>query len=253
MNKRILKPYFSIIIPAHNEEQFLIPLLHSLYWQRFDKQLFEVIIVDNNSTDITRVLAKRSKRLFSELSIRVFTERKVGVSYARNTGGVKAKGSILIFLDADIITSPSLLSSIYQKTKKEHSQAGTIRTLALENSIVGLFIYWTMELIKKYIKRPFGKNFCSKEIFLAVGGYDTNHDRELWHLGTNLDFLIRVKKYLLQKKKKSLAHIKSPIYTSLRRFETKGYFSVLTRWGMVYLGIPLLCRKILQFLSYSRV
>lgn len=243
--------YFSIVIPAHNEERTLIPLLHSLYWQEFDKKLFEVLIVHNNSSDQTTLIAKRCQKMFGEMSIAVLRESSQGVSFARNRGGEWARGKFLIFLDADNIASPYLLSEIYKKTL-DHFLAGTIRTLALEKSLKGDTIYWILEIIKQTIPRPFGKNFCSKEIFQKVGGYDTSHDRKVWYLGTNLDFLLRVGHYLSLYKKKNITHIAIPIYTSLRRMEEKGYFRILIRWGMVYIGIPKICKRILEFLSYER-
>ncbi len=80
----------SVIIPAFNEENFLPRCLESLKNQKFKD--FEIIVVDNNSTDKTAEIAKK-------FNVILFSEKNQGVAYARNKGSEIAKGEILVFTD----------------------------------------------------------------------------------------------------------------------------------------------------------
>lgn len=54
-------------------------------------------------------------------------------------------------------------------------------------------------------------------------------------VGENVVFLTRVQKFL-KNKNKQLGHVNTPVYISLRRFETKGYVKVLLQWFFGYIG-----------------
>lgn len=85
----------SIIIPVYNEESHLKTCLESIAWQT--QKPDEVIVVDNNSTDKTVQIAK------SFPFVKVVSEKKQGVLYARNKGFQQAKSDILGRIDADSI------------------------------------------------------------------------------------------------------------------------------------------------------
>ena len=90
-------PFFSIIIPALNEEKYLPLLLSDLSQQTY--QNFEVIIVDGQSNDKT--IAK-SQQFASKLpSLKILISKIKNVSVQRNLGADKAKGEYLVFNDAD--------------------------------------------------------------------------------------------------------------------------------------------------------
>lgn len=222
---------FSIIIPAYNEKKVVLNLLESLKKQRFDKNKFEIIIVNNNSTDKTRDSVLQFKKYNTNLQISLVEEARPGVCMTRNTGGRSGKGKVLIFLDADNIVPVNFLNDVYRKVFIENYAAGTIKILPIEKSLRGYIVFSILEFIKCAIKRPFGKSFVKKEIFSAVNGFDEKRQ----YLGTNLDFLIRVKKYI-KKRRMRMTHISNPIYTSLRRFEEDGYVNILSKWGLAYLG-----------------
>lgn len=87
----------SIVIPAFNEEKILKTLLDSLVAQKTTVQ-FEVILVDNNSTDSTRAIADL---YVAKLPLRIITEKKKGRSPARRAGFEAANGEIILSTDAD--------------------------------------------------------------------------------------------------------------------------------------------------------
>ncbi|MCQ8185381.1 glycosyltransferase [Parvularcula maris] len=91
------RPLVSIIVPAFNAEQFLQQMVLSIRHQ--DMSSWELVIVNNNSTDTTEDLALEwSGR---DPRIRVVSEPAAGVSHARNRGLAEATGRFITFLDAD--------------------------------------------------------------------------------------------------------------------------------------------------------
>lgn len=103
----------SVIVPAYNSAQTLPICIESLTRQTYPAQDYEVIIVNDGSTDAT-------VRLLSEISLppnfRVLhhaTNR--GLASARNSGIRQAQGEILIFLDADMVAAPDFIARHVQR------------------------------------------------------------------------------------------------------------------------------------------
>lgn len=92
---------FSVVIPAHNEADYLAATLASVQAQDFAGGI-EVIVVDNGSTDGTAALAHRS-------GARVVAEPTPGVCAARQRGTEAARGEIVVSTDADTLHPPDWL------------------------------------------------------------------------------------------------------------------------------------------------
>jgi glucosyl-dolichyl phosphate glucuronosyltransferase len=97
----------SIIIPTYNRATYLSQCLQALDLLTVNSSKFEIIVVDNNSTDDTRDAVMNFAESHPGLNIRYFCEKKQGVSYARNRGVMEACGEIVCFLDDD---SPPLVN-----------------------------------------------------------------------------------------------------------------------------------------------
>ncbi len=98
-------PLVSFVIPCHNAERFLGEAIQSVLEQVYDD--FEVIVVDDGSTDHTRQLVET----FDDPRIRYIYQENRGPGGARNTGAAAAKGDYLAFLDADDIALPHRLAA----------------------------------------------------------------------------------------------------------------------------------------------
>jgi len=93
-------PALSIIIPARNEERYIKRCLQSLLWQHYES--FEIIMVDDNSTDDTLDIAKTIKdRRLKLITLRRTPRGWTGKSWASQVGYLASKGKILLFTDAD--------------------------------------------------------------------------------------------------------------------------------------------------------
>lgn len=98
-------PKISVVIPAFNEEKYLPRCLESLRLQTFRD--FEVIVVDNNSTDKTGKIAQK-------YDARVVKELVQGMTPARERGFSEAKAEIIVKTDADAVFPKYWLETFYQ-------------------------------------------------------------------------------------------------------------------------------------------
>lgn len=111
----------SIVIPAYNEEKLLPVTLESLVKQK-TSYTFEVIVVDNNSTDKTSEVAKK---FGSKLNIKVIKEKKKGRGAARQIGFIEAKGEIILSTDADTTLPSDWVERLVTELKKSKVDAVT--------------------------------------------------------------------------------------------------------------------------------
>src|SRR3989344_7672697 len=100
MNNR----FFSIIVPAHNEEKLIAETLTHLTALQYPKDRYEVIVVENGSTDKTFEIARR----FEAPNFKILRSDK-GVSRARNYGVMQTRldRDWYLFLDADTFLGSS--------------------------------------------------------------------------------------------------------------------------------------------------
>lgn len=173
----------SIIIPALNEERMIGRCLESLAKLNFSRDLFEVILVDNGSSDRTIEIA----RSFEErIHLTVCEKTGVRISALRNLGAQTARGDILAFLDADCLAPQDWLERIVELTRAERAGIlGSHYLLPQDSSWVGRtwHRYHEAEKSGDVSHVPAGDLIIRREDFLRLGGFDrriqTNEDYEL--------------------------------------------------------------------------
>lgn len=107
-------PQASIIIPTYNRAAYLPVCLEALAALKADPATFEIIIVDNNSSDNTWDVSLDFAQSYPTLRVRYTCETKQGASHARNRGVAEARGEILCFLDDDAPPSPEWLDALLE-------------------------------------------------------------------------------------------------------------------------------------------
>jgi len=107
------QPFFTIVIPTRNSARYLDITLNSIKKQNCSKAFYEVIIVDNLSTDGTLKLAEK----YGARILRV-KGSPPRVCEQRNFGAKIAKGSYLFFVDSDVELSTNLLKNFVKKLSK---------------------------------------------------------------------------------------------------------------------------------------
>ena len=105
-------PELSVIICTYNRGNYLPSLLESLASQKLSRERFEVLIIDNNSTDNTSEISKEFITVHPTINTSYFLEEQAGLSYARNRGIKESKGEILIFIDDDAVAAENYLQAI---------------------------------------------------------------------------------------------------------------------------------------------
>lgn len=97
----------SVVICTYNRVQLLPGILDGLLRQELDPQWFEVIVVDNNSTDATRTVVESYSN--SPVHIKYCLELKQGLANARNRGWKEARGAYIAYVDDDCQVPPEWL------------------------------------------------------------------------------------------------------------------------------------------------
>lgn len=104
--------FFTICIPTYNRSESLSVTLDSLAKIKIPKnKKYEILIVDNNSTDDTSLIIGSYTNIFGN-NIRIVNEYKQGLNYARNKGLNSAKGDIICFLDDDVVVNKEWLVNL---------------------------------------------------------------------------------------------------------------------------------------------
>ncbi len=96
-----MKPRISIIICTYNREKFLPKALASLVNQTIPKNEYEIVIVNNNSTDNTEQICKEFIAHNSALNVKYVVEKQKGLSAARNRGIIESSSDLFAFIDDD--------------------------------------------------------------------------------------------------------------------------------------------------------
>jgi len=103
-------PFMSVVIPTYNRRELLKDAIESLFSQSYPKDHYEIIIIDNSSTDATGELAQALQQKF-EGNLRYYCKENEGPGSARNLGIKKAQGSIVAFMDSDCVADKNWLEN----------------------------------------------------------------------------------------------------------------------------------------------
>ena len=112
----------SIIICTYNRDKYLYDALKHIVANDFPVGEYEIVLVNNNSTDCTEQDCKRFANAFPEVNFRYFIETKQGLSHARNRGIKESEGDVLVFLDDDSFIKPDYLSCL-KRNLDNHPEA----------------------------------------------------------------------------------------------------------------------------------
>jgi glucosyl-dolichyl phosphate glucuronosyltransferase len=115
-------PLISVVICTHNRAKYLLRAIQSAVNQTYSKDEYEIIVVDNASTDSTADLVLSYQGVGN---LRYIYEPKLGISFARNTGWHVAAGRYIAYLDDDATASPEWVSAV-DKAFKMTPSAGAV-------------------------------------------------------------------------------------------------------------------------------
>jgi glycosyltransferase involved in cell wall biosynthesis len=173
-----LSPRLTVIIPAFNGERHIARCLEGLRLSEYSS--FEVIVVDDCSTDDTRLIVER----YSVRCVR--TPRTLGPAGARNMGIGYAEASIVVFVDADVVLPPDALGIIAGEFDRDPQMAAMFGSYD-EEPASDDFCSQYKNLMHSYVHQKSnvrattfwaGCGAVRKEIFIRVGGFDFRRYRK---------------------------------------------------------------------------
>lgn len=118
-----METLISAIVCTHNRSNYLRKAVQSLVDQTLPKEQYEIIVVDNGSTDNTKALVESFGHL---RNLRYIYEPIPGLSQARNTGWKEAEGQYVAYLDDDAIACADWLERIVTVFKTVHPRPGSV-------------------------------------------------------------------------------------------------------------------------------
>ncbi|HWA32184.1 MAG TPA: glycosyltransferase family 2 protein [Candidatus Paceibacterota bacterium] len=174
-------PKVSVIIPAYNEEKCIGRALDAALAQNHPD--FEVIVVDNNSTDRTRRIVED---YLADPRVRLVSESRQGLIFARQRGFENAKGEIIVQMDADCIPDPDWIKR-KMKYFDDTKVAGVtgpydyfdapwhMRALFyLSQATIFNFMSWYLQKRRKGAILIGGNAFFRRQALESAGGYNLN-------------------------------------------------------------------------------
>ena len=157
----------SFIVPAYNEERLLGATLEALHAAgRAVGELYELIVVDDASTDQTALVAQRhGARLVS------VAHRQIAAT--RNSGAREAGGELLIFVDADTIVNEAVVRAAVQALRDGAVGGGA--AIQFDGAVPFYARLLTPILVRLFRAARLAAGcflFCTRRAFVAVGGFD---------------------------------------------------------------------------------
>jgi len=208
----------SIVIPAYNEENYLPATLEKIRASLESVECdSETIVVDNESSDKTRLIAER-------FAAKVFTESEHNIAKVRNTGAKNAVGDVLIFVDADTLVPEILFQKITDAMKEEKCFGGSVAVdyQRFERKWMKIYLRGWQFWGTLFNMKQGATQFCRKSAFEKLGGYD-----ETIFMGEDVIFYWRLAKFAEQSDGR-LFFIKNPkVITSTRRFDRMSIWKTL--------------------------
>ena len=211
---------FSFIVPAHNEEHELPLTLQKIHAAAAAVATpYELILVDDSSTDATPAIARQH-------GARVVSVCYRQIAAVRNAGARIAQGEILFFVDADTQIAPEHVTGGIAALESGCSGGSARLTLDAQVPI------WARVFLAVFSALYFGSNlgvgafmFMRRETFKAVGGFD-----EQYFAGEEL--------YLTQALKKQGAFriLRVPIITSARKVRMHSASGFFRQWLSILFG-----------------
>lgn len=255
-----MKHYVSIVAPAYNEGENIRPCVNSLKAQDFPKERFEIIIVDNNSTDNTLEIIKG-------LDVIHTIENRKGRGEARNAGIRMAKGDIIALIDSDCVAERNWLSHIVSAFADPNIGCVAGEIVAVENensSMLERYLIKKGHLSQKeHVEHPFCPYAATanaayrRDVFNKIGLFaekmSSEEDADLsWRMQLFTDYRVAyvpeavvfhpyeasLKELFKQKRRHAYSGVNLyKIYKEYRKSEVKSlknlyweYHSIFRRW-----------------------
>lgn len=171
-------PFVSVVVPVYNDPAGLRATLASLVSQTYPTDDYEVVVVDNGSTDETIAIAREVAAAQPSI-VRVERETDVQGSYAaRNTGIEASRGDVLAFLDADVTVEADWIEAgVAELREREADYVGCrVDVPCPEPTLAGRYNALTGFPVERYVEEhdfaPTCALLVTRDVFEDVGLFD---------------------------------------------------------------------------------
>jgi GT2 family glycosyltransferase len=179
-------------ISTYNREKYLPQVLESLRAQTLSKELFEIVLVDNNSPGNTKEITDKFITDNPDLKVSYYLETNQGLSYGRNRGIEEGVGKYITFIDDDAFLEKDYLEVVYNYFESNDKVAAVGSKILLHyediipkwenrylNSLLGYFNLGDEEKIFPKNDYPRGSNMSFRsDVFEKVGGFNVDLGRK---------------------------------------------------------------------------
>lgn len=222
----------SIVVPAHNAGRTLERCLRALRAQDIPAESYEIIVVDDGSTDDTAMIAQAA-------SVRLIRIPHQGPAAARNAGLQVARGEIVLFTDADCEPIPHWARSLMEALREPDVVGAKGTYLTRQRELIARFVQ--VEYEERYARMAgreridFVDTYSAgyrREIVLANGGFDTTF-REPTVEDQELSFRLASKGYRLVFVPQAQVyhqHVTSILAYIRRKFRIGYWKALMLRW-----------------------
>lgn len=189
------EPRITIAICTYNRAPYLQDTLDDLAVQDAPAEETEIVVINNNSKDDTRKVGETFETLHPGINFRMVVEKRQGLSHARNRAIEEARAPVLLFIDDDVLLTPSYIRTVlthldtYPDVRcaggrilvSFDDQAGGQRPAWIPSELMPMFgLHDLGDKIKPYPKGNFprgGNMLIFKSLFDQFGTFDTRLGR----------------------------------------------------------------------------
>ena len=170
-----MPPTLSVIVPAYQSAEMLRACLNGLLASTLPRAAWELIVVDDGSTDDTSAVAAG----VADTVLRVVDGPR-GPAHARNVGAKSAGGEYLLFVDADVVVAPTTLQGVVDRFGADPTIAAIFGAYDASPTDSGLVSQYR-NLVHRYVHLQHvgdnetfwaGCGAVRRDVFLALGGFD---------------------------------------------------------------------------------
>ena len=188
-------PRVSVVIPTYNRVDMLICCLRALQAQRMSRADYEVVVVDDGSTDGTAE-ALREWIPSTDMAVHASSRPNGGPATARNEGIGVARGALIAFVDDDCIPEPDWLKSLIDALPRDASCAGIGgRIVGASDALISRYIDWRGLMEHQRTEEEINYLVTANALFhkhclLEVGGFN---ERFRWAGGEDPELARRLR------------------------------------------------------------